>query len=38
MTYITMAIAEGQGDHGAEHEESDAHGADTDTHTATSPA
>jgi len=38
MTYITMAIAEGQGDHGAEHEESDAHGVDTDTHTATSPA
>ena len=38
MTYITMAIAEHQGDHGAEHEESDAHGTDTDTHTATSPA
>ena len=38
MTYITMAIAEQQGDHGAEHEGSDAHGADTDTHTATSPA
>ena len=38
MTYITMAIAEQQGDHGAEHEKSDAHGVDTDRHTATSPA
>jgi F-type H+-transporting ATPase subunit a len=38
MTYITMAIAEHQGDHAPEHEGSDAHGADTDTHTATSPA
>ena len=38
MTYITMAIAEEQGDHGAEHEKGDAHGVDTDTHTATSPA
>jgi F-type H+-transporting ATPase subunit a len=37
MTYITMAIAEGQGDHGAEHEESDAHEA-PDAHAASSPA
>jgi F-type H+-transporting ATPase subunit a len=38
MTYITMAIAEGQGDHAAEHEGSDDHDAQPDTHTATSPA
>jgi F-type H+-transporting ATPase subunit a len=38
MTYITMAIAEQQGDHAAEHEGSDDHGAGADTHTASSPA
>jgi F-type H+-transporting ATPase subunit a len=37
MTYITKAIAEGQGDHGAEHEESDAHEG-PDAHAASSPA
>jgi F-type H+-transporting ATPase subunit a len=38
MTYITMAIAEQQGDHGAEHDGSDDHGTGADTHTASSPA
>ena len=38
MTYITMAIAEQQGDHAAEHEGGHDHGATADTHTASSPA
>lgn len=38
MTYITMAIAEQQGDHAAEHEGSDDHGTGADTRTASSPA
>jgi F-type H+-transporting ATPase subunit a len=38
MTYITMAIAEGQGDHAAGHDDGDGHGTEADTHTATSPA
>lgn len=37
MTYITMAIAEGQGDHASEHEGSDAHEG-PDAHAASSPA
>ena len=37
MTYITMAIAEGQGDHADEHEASD-HDAQPSTTTASSPA
>jgi F-type H+-transporting ATPase subunit a len=40
MTYISMAIAEQQGDHAAEHERSgsDGHGTEADTRTASSPA
>ena len=38
MTYITMAIAEGQGDHADEHEASDDHDAQPSTTTASSPA
>ena len=38
MTYITMAIAEGQGDHADEHEASDDHDAQHTTTTASSPA
>lgn len=38
MTYITMAIAEGQGDHAAEHDGSEDHDTGTDRHTAPSPA
>ena len=38
MTYITMAIAEGQDDHADEHEASDDHDAQPSTTTASSPA
>ena len=38
MTYITMAIAEGQGDHADEHEASGDHDAQPSTTTASSPA
>ena len=38
MTYITMAIAEGQGDHADEHEAGDDHDAQPSTTTASSPA
>ena len=38
MTYITMAIAEHEGDHAPEHEASEGHGTEADTRTASSPA
>jgi F-type H+-transporting ATPase subunit a len=38
MTYITMAIAEGQGDHAAEHEAGDDHDPQPAQNTASSPA
>jgi F-type H+-transporting ATPase subunit a len=38
MTYISMAIAEGQGDHEAEHTEGDDHEPQPNTTTASSPA
>jgi F-type H+-transporting ATPase subunit a len=38
MTYITMAIAEGQGDHAAEHDEGENHDTKPNSGTASSPA